>query len=229
MDHSCRLHVETLWISPYVFSSFVALKEKGITFEVANVALIEGDHLSKDYGALSLTARVPCLEHGGFALSESSAIAEYLEERYPPPAHQRLLPQELKQRARARQLMAWLRSDLSSLREDRSTITMFYPFDLAPLRPSAEADAAKLLRVADSLIPADAGPVFGAWSLLDSELSFMLHRLLLNGHPLPDKIHDYATREWQRPSVRAFLEQPRPREIPEAYWLYCGTPRPKLK
>jgi glutathione S-transferase len=226
---SCRLHAETLWISPYVFSSFVALKEKQVDFEVADVSLIHGSHLAKDYGSLSLTARVPCLEHEGFALSESSAIAEYLDERFPPPAHARLLPESMQARARARQLMAWLRSDLGALREERSTVTMFYRFHLQALSPAAERDTGKLLRVAESLIPEDAGSLFGVWSIVDSELSFMLHRLLLNSHALPDRIRTYAEREWQRPAVQAFINQPRPAEVPEGYWLYAGTPRPRVK
>ena len=125
--------------------------------------------------------------------------------------------------------MAWLRSDLGALREERSTVTMFYHFDLEPLGPAAARDAAKLLRVANSLIPADAGCLFGTWSLVDSELSFMLHRLLLNGHGLPSRIRTYAEREWQRPTVQGFVNQPRPKEVPEGYWVFAGTPRPKAK
>jgi len=35
------LYAETLWISPYVFSSFVALREKGLPFEIVHVNLQE--------------------------------------------------------------------------------------------------------------------------------------------------------------------------------------------
>jgi glutathione S-transferase len=229
VSNPCRLHVESLWISPYVFSSFVALKAKRIDFDVVTVRLIEREHQSKEYGDLSLTGRVPCLEHEGSALSESSAIAEYLEERFPPPAHARLLPQDMRDRARARQLMAWLRSDLLALREERPTITMFYRFELEPLSPAGERDTAKLLRVADALVPADASALFGDWSLVDSELAFMLHRLLLNDHALPSRIHSYAERQWQRPTVQAFVSQPRPAQVPESYWTHAGMACPKAK
>jgi glutathione S-transferase len=224
-----RLHAESLWISPYVFSSFVALKEKQVDFDVVEVKLFEGAHRTRQYGDLSLTARVPCLEADGFALSESSAIAEYLDERFPAPAHTRLLPESITDRARARQLMAWMRSDLVALREDRSTVTMFYRFHLAPLGPAAEHDVHKLLRVAESLIPEHGGSLFGQWALVDSELSFMLHRLLLNDHDLPPRVRAYAEREWQRPTVQAFVRQPRPVEVPDGYWAHAGTPRPKTK
>lgn len=229
MPNDLRLHAESLWISPYVFSSFVALMEKGLNFEVAQVKLIDGEHQSSRYRALSLTARVPCLEHDGFTLSESSAIAEYLEECFAPQAYPRLLPESVTARARARQLMAWLRSDLMALREDRSTVTMFYQFQLAALSAAAERDTAKLIHLAKALIPPNAGSLFGDWSLVDSELAFMLHRLLLNGHDLPEKVRAYAEREWQRPTVQAFVNQPRPKALPESYWEYAGTPRPRVK
>ena len=62
--------------------------------------------------------------------------------------------------------------------------------------------------------------------MVDSELAFMLHRLLLNGDAVPDRIATYARKQWQRPSVRAFVEHVRPRKVPEAYWAVSGTPKP---
>jgi glutathione S-transferase len=222
-----RLYGETLWISPYVFSSFVALQEKKVPFDVVEVALAEGAHLEPAYRDSSLTARVPAIEHAGFHLAESSAIAEYLDEALPAPAYVRLLPEGIRERARARQLMAWLRSDLGALREERSTVTMFYRFRLGALSGAAERDAQKLIRVAEQTIPADSGPLFGTWSLVDSELAFMLHRLLLNGEPVPARVRAYAESQWRRPSVRAFVEHPRPAAVPDSYWTFSGTPRPE--
>jgi glutathione S-transferase len=221
------LYGETLWISPYVFSSFVALHEKGLPFDVVEVALAEGAHLAPAYRDTSLTARVPSLAHAGFHLAESSAIAEYLDDKFPAPAYDRLLPVSLRERARARQLMAWLRSDLGALRDERSTVTMFYRFRLPSLSAAAEREAQKLIRVAEQTIPPDAGPIFGAWRLIDSELTFMLHRLILNGHDVPAHVRDYAAAQWQRPSVLAFVEHPRPAAVPDSYWAFSGTPRPE--
>src|SRR5436190_19709142 len=115
------LYADTPWISPYVFSSFVALREKGVAFEVVDVDLDRGEQHAPQFRAASLTARVPMLCDGDLTLSESSAIAEYLEEAYPPPRHSRLFPAAAGDRARARQMMAWLRSDLLALREERPT------------------------------------------------------------------------------------------------------------
>ncbi len=173
-----------------------------------------------------LATRVPSLQHAGFNLAESSAIAEYLEEVFPPPAHQALFPADAQSRARARQLMAWMRSDLSALREERSTITMFYRFALPALSPNGQRDAERLVHVAEQLVPPDNGPLFGSWSLVDSELSFMLHRLILNGDPLPGRLRSYAEGQWARPTVREYVDHARPATVPPGYWTYSGMREP---
>lgn len=220
---SCRLFAETLWISPYVFSTMVALREKGIPFEVSEVALADGEHLQPAYRDASLTGRVPSIEHGGFYLAESSAIAEYLDEVFPAPTYPRLLPEGARERARARQLMAWFRSDLGVLRDERPTVLMFYPYRPRPLTDAGKREVEKLIRVAEQTIPSRPGPLFGNWYLVDSELAFMLHRLILTGYELPPRVRAYAEAEWQRPAVRAFVDHRRPAKVPDSYWAF--TPR----
>jgi glutathione S-transferase len=222
-----RLYTEALYISPYVFSSLVALRAKAAAFDVVEVGLFEGANRRPEYARASVTERIPSLEHRGFRLAESSAIAEYLEEVLPPPGHVRLLPEGVQDRARARQIMAWLRSDLGALRDERSTVTMFYKFKLEPLSASARKDVDRLLRVADQLVPAGGGPLFGAWSLVDAELAFMIHRLLLNADPVPERLAAYARGQWARDAVREFAEHARPSTVPESYWAFSGTPRPE--
>jgi glutathione S-transferase len=221
----CTLFGEDLWISPYVFSTFVALREKGIPFAVVEIGLAAGNHLQPDYRDASLTARVPSLDHDGFRLSESSAIAEYLEEVFPAPHYPTVLPANVQARARARQVMAWLRSDLGGLRAERPTVTMFYRFRVPALSPAAALDSQKLIRVAEQLVPRDGGPLFGLWCLADSELAFALHRLLLNGDAVPNRVRAYAEAQWSRPAVRAFAEHPRPASVPDTYWAFSGTPK----
>lgn len=201
------LFADTFWISPYVFSCFVTLREKGLDFSVEPVALQTKAQEVPTFRDGTFTGRVPALRHGDFWLAESTAIIEYLEEAFPeaPP----VLPRGARERARARQILSWLRSDLLPIREERSTTTMFYERASAPLSAAGEAAAAKLVRVADLLVPQGSGPLFGAWSQADSDLAFILHRLLLNGHEVPAKVRAYAEREWQRPSVQEFIKRER--------------------
>jgi glutathione S-transferase len=204
------LYGESAWDSPYVFSVFVALTEKGLPFEVRVLDLDKKEQQTPAYRERSLTARVPSIEHGGFALSESLAIIEYLDEAFPAPAHPRLLPAGVSERARARQILSWLRSDLGALRDERPTTTMFYARATTPLSAAAGAAADKLVRVAEQVIPAGEGDLFGVWSSADADLAFMLHRLILNGDVVPERVARWAARQWARPSVRAYAEHERP-------------------
>ena len=99
-----KLYVGADFVSAFAMSAFVALKEKQLSFELVTLDLKARDNYQASYRDLSLTCKIPTLIHQGFALSESSAIAEYLEEV--APGHNRLLPLDIKQRARARQLQA---------------------------------------------------------------------------------------------------------------------------
>ena len=203
-----------MWTSPYVLSCFVALTEKALPFEVRTVALHEGAQRLAAYVQTSFTARVPALVDGDFSLSESSAIVEYLEDKWPAPAHAPLLPRDVKDRARARQIMAWVRSDLDPIRAERSSEYVFYPLDtlppLSPLSNAALGAVEKLVGFAERVIPADGGALFGAWCIADTDLAMMLQRLVKTNVPLPARLIAFAKREWQRASVEAFVNTPRP-------------------
>jgi glutathione S-transferase len=122
--------------------------------------------------------------------------------------------------------MAWLRSDLGALREERPTVSMFYDRAEHPQSAACRDAVARLVGVAEALIPASGGSLFGAWSLVDSELALMLQRLVLNGDTLPARVKAYADREWARPSVREYVTHARPAVVPEGYWSIPGNVRP---
>jgi glutathione S-transferase len=200
------LHVDSRFLSPYAMSAYVALVEKNLPFELRTVDLESGAQHGQGYASRSVTGRVPMLEHGTFALAESSAIAEYLEDVYPPPAHAALYPAKPEDRARARQVQAWLRSDLMPLRAERSTEVVYLgPVD-KPLSEEAKRAAHRLFAAAQSLIGSK-GRLFAAWSIADTDLALMLNRLVRNGDEVPSALAEFARREWERPSVRAWLEK----------------------
>jgi len=208
------LYADPFWVSPYVFSSFVALREKGLDFEVITIDIARGDHRREPFRSASLTARVPALDDHGFWLSESNAIAEYLEEAYPPPEHRRLFPADPRQRARARQLMAFLRSDLGPLRDERPSEMVFYQTSGAPLSEAALRAAHKLIEVAEQQLPAGASTAFDEWSVADADLALGLRRIAGDADLLPERLRDYAALQWARPSVRAYVEHPREPFVP---------------
>ncbi len=214
-DTTLALYGDPLWISPYVFTCVVALEEKRLPYTYVPIDMKTAAQKSADYVARSLTGRVPSLAHGAFSLAESQAIVEYLDESFADTA--RVLPTDTQHRARARQVLAWIRSDLMPIREERSTTTMFYDRANKPLSPQGVVAAEKLVRVAEALVPADGGYLFGDFSVADGDLAFMLHRLILNGDPVPERITTWAKRVFERPSVQAFVAAPRAAFFPYSY------------
>ncbi|KGD89947.1 glutathione S-transferase [Achromobacter sp. RTa] len=204
MGAPLTLFVDSLFLSPYAMSAYVALTEKQLPFEVRPIDLEVGEQRMQPYQARALTSRVPALTHQDFHLTESSAIAEYLDEAFPAPEHAALYPRDLRARARARQLQAWLRSDLAALRQERPTETVFYGAAGQPLSDAAHAAAAKLVRVAESLVGAGRACLFDEWCIADTDLAVMLKRL--SQDDLPETLRAYAEGQWQRSSVQKWLE-----------------------
>jgi len=183
-------------------SVFVALTEKGIDFQMSTVDLQALENQAEAYTALSQTQRVPTLVDGDFALSESSAITEYLENAYPQI---QIYPHDVRQLAKARQVQAWIRSDLLPIRQERSTLVVFYGKKSGPLSPAARMAADMLFQAAQALLTGGTEHLFGQWSIADVDLALMLNRLILNGDAVPQVLVDYAQRQWQRIGVGAAL------------------------
>lgn len=205
MNEPLTLYIDSNYVSPYAMWAFVALKEKRLPFALQCVDLAAKQHHDAAFGNRFLTGKVPALLHGDFALAESSAIIEYLEDAFPAPAHPPLYPADARERARARQLQAWIRSDLMALREERPTTVIFKaPVD-KPLSDAGRAAADKLIRVAAGLVGEGADHLFGAWCIADTELALTLNRLVANGDAVPANLRRYVQAQWARPSVQAWV------------------------
>ncbi|NHZ40223.1 glutathione transferase [Massilia aquatica] len=197
------LYVDRRFTSPWALSAFQALTEKKLPFTLHTVDLDKGEQKQVPFRDLGPLGRVPLLVQGDLALAESSAIVEYLEEAFPPPAYAAVLPAGLEQRARARQVMAWLRSDLMALRAERSTEVVFYAPVVTPLTAAGQAAAERLIAIAERLVTGE--HLFGQWSIADTELALMLNRLILNGDPVPERLTAWCAAQWQRDSVRQWI------------------------
>jgi glutathione S-transferase len=209
---SLTLYIDHYWMSPYALSAFVALEEKQLPYTLREVSLAGHEHKASQYGAR--TGRVPALQHGDFWLAESQAIAEYLAEAFPHPAHPRIFPEDLRQRAICREVMAWVRSDLMPLREERPTSSVWFQRAERPLSTAGQEAKARLVRFCDGLIAEGRTSLFDSWCLADTDLAMMIQRLHLNGEPLPKKIAAYAEANWQRASVARWCNHERPTYVP---------------
>ena len=205
-EGSLVLYADSNFFSPYVLSVFVSLTEKGIPFEIETVDLQAQAHYQSAYTKISLSRRVPTLVQGNFSLSESSAICEYVDEQYPAPHYPRIYPAGLRARAVAREIQAWLRSDLMPIREERSTEVIFCGRQERALSDGAIASTEKLFAAAEQLLDKGNDYLFGDWCIADTDLAVMLNRLVAHGDDVPEVLRAYTLKQWQRPAVQAWLQ-----------------------
>jgi glutathione S-transferase len=200
------LYVDSNFASPYALVAYVSLLEKGLTFDVKPLELFADAQKDSSF-AMSITRRVPTLIQDGFALSESSAICEYLDESFDGTP---LYPKGLRNRARARQVQAWVRSDLLPIREERPTWVVFCGAKRPALSPQGAEAAQKLFVGALQLLEGRSENLFGDWSIADVDLTMMLQRLIAHGDSVPERLAQYANQQWRRPSVQQWIKLPRP-------------------
>ncbi len=112
MTDSIVLH--GYWRSSASYRVRMALNLKGLDWESRTVHLVrDGGEQHRDaYRALNPQALVPTLEIDGLVITQSMAMLEYLEERFPEPA---LLPGSAAERARVRAIAQAIACDIHPL------------------------------------------------------------------------------------------------------------------
>lgn len=104
------------WRSGTSYRTRIALNLKGLTYRTEAVDLRTGAQRSEAYLARNPQGLVPALEVDGRVLTQSPAILEWLEERYPEPA---LLPRDPLDRAEVRAMAALIGCDVHPLNNMR--------------------------------------------------------------------------------------------------------------
>jgi maleylacetoacetate isomerase len=107
-----RLH--TYWRSSAAYRVRIALALKGLAYESVARHLLRdgGEQRRPDYLAVNPQGLVPALEDDGVVLTQSLAICEYLEERFPQPP---LLPVTARDRAAVRAMALAVACDIHPL------------------------------------------------------------------------------------------------------------------
>jgi glutathione S-transferase len=88
--------------SPYAWRVWLALEHKDIAYELKTMSFSAGDLRKPEYLAINPRGKVPVVVDDGFALYESVAILEYLDEQYP---RAKLFPGDARQRALVRRMV----------------------------------------------------------------------------------------------------------------------------
>lgn len=116
--------------SPYSWRVWLALEHKQVPYELRVLSFAAGDTRKPEFVALNPRHHVPTIVDDGFVLWESTAILEYLDERFPAGA--RLYPGDAKARARIRRLVQEAGEYVGGECIDPITEEYFYRGEAAP-------------------------------------------------------------------------------------------------
>jgi glutathione S-transferase len=161
--------------SPFAWKVWLTLEHKGVPYEFKLLSFDAKDTQKPEFLKVNPRGQVPAIVHDGFALYESLAICEYLEERFP---HQPLLPLEPQARATVRRLALEADSHVPKADTELFEQTLFRakdaPEDRAKIA-AAQETVLKELAIWDARLTGDY--LAGALSLADFTLYPFLRTL----------------------------------------------------
>lgn len=198
-------------LSPFVRKVLIVAHLKGITIEFKMVTPHAEDEAFK---AASPFGLVPAIDDDGFLLSDSSAIALYLERRYPTPP---LLPGDAKAYGRALWLEEFGDSILGKACGNLAFQTAFAPrlfnraVDEALVKKYSEEDVPAALTYLESVIPGCGFLTGDDFSLADASVIAALMALTLASYTVEDKqwpkVTSYMKRALEHPAVAGEFER----------------------
>ena len=186
--------------SPYSWRVYLALKHKNAPFEARLVSFDKNEHKTREFLAINPRHQVPAITDDGFALYESSAILEYLDERFPEAPL--LFPGDRRSRALVRQ---WI-SELSAYVEPPIEVLvdeLFYVPEAGKRNRAAIAEArTELALELERIEPRVSGQWLGdALSAAD----FTLYPLLAMFPRFERREPELALRSFVGPKVLAWM------------------------
>jgi glutathione S-transferase len=132
------------YVSPYVRKVLVCMELKGLDYEVDPITPFFGND---EFRRLSPLCRIPVLIDDGLVLTDSTVIAEYLDEQFSEPP---LMPKDPKERARAR----WLEEFADTRLGDVFIWGLFYPKFVHPNVWKEPGDQGRIEQSLSTEIPA---------------------------------------------------------------------------
>jgi glutathione S-transferase len=195
------------YLSPYVRKVLVCLAHKGIPYRIDPIVPFFGN---AEFTRLSPLRRIPVLICDRMVLSDSTAICEYLDERWPQHP---MYPQTPEQRARAR----WL-EEFADTRLGDVFIWHFYAQLVVRKRVWREEPDAEVVRKArEEEIPAvldylegelpPAGWLFSQFCVADAAIATFFRNAAFAGFAIDGerwpRTADFVTRALERPEFVA--------------------------
>jgi maleylacetoacetate isomerase len=193
----------------------IALNLKGIDYEKRQVNLVDGDQNSREYRGLNPQGLVPMLDIDGHRLTQSLAIINYLEVRYPTPP---LIPAAAAERAHVAAMAMTVACDIHPLNNLR--VLKYLKNELH--QPQEEVDRWYAHWISEGLVALEAmaAPKAGKFLFGDAptEADVCLVPQLYNARRFNVPIDDFPTllgADENANSIEAFASaQPDRQEVP---------------
>lgn len=205
-----QLYIGNKNYSSWSMRPWVLLKQAALPFDEIKLrfdAFSPGSKFKTELARISPAGRVPVLVDGDLAVWDTLAIAEYVAERFPD---QKLWPQDVKSRARARSVCAEMHSGFGALRSH-------FPMNIEAALPEVGArvlaeqagvrdDLARLVGMWSALLETSGGPMlFGHFGIADAFFAPVVMRLNTYRVPVPAAISAYMQRVTALPGVAAWI------------------------
>lgn len=202
-------------LSPFVRKVALIAEEKGLDYELRPFRTREG--YLPEFLACSPFRKIPAIDDGGFTLCDSTAIALYLDAKYPLPA---LIPSAPEAQGR----VMWFDEFTDTILAASGLKILFHRV-VGPkmlkvggdeaIALEGEAELPPLLDWLESVVPAEGWLVGSNFSLADISVAAMLRTLSLVGHgpaPARPRTKAWYERVVARPAWQAVLalEHPLP-------------------
>jgi len=182
---------------------WLGLEHKRLPYELKVMSFGAGDLKTDEFGKLNPRRKIPVIQDGDFALYESAAIMEYLEDAYPESgAH--LFPVAVKPRAIARRLIREMDDYLGTALDKLLDETLFKPrekWDDAAIRDRRDAFLKELTHyetalAQDQFLAEDAGAA-----------DFTLYPMIALALRIEIKKPDIALRSALGPRLSAWMQR----------------------
>jgi glutathione S-transferase len=133
--------------SPFAWRVWLALEHKQVPYELKVMSFSSGDLRTPAFGAINPRHKVPAIVDEGFALYESVAIVEYLDERFLGAAP--LFPGDVRGRALVRRMVQEADQYFGPALDAIADTVLFMPaekWDAAAIAQAREKVASELQR-----------------------------------------------------------------------------------
>ena len=192
-----RLIIGNKNYSSWSLRAWLPLRHLDVPFEEERVALFEPGYKDRIL-ARSPAGRVPVLIDGDVTVWDSTAIGEYLADKFPGRG---LWPDAIAERARARSVSAEMHAGFAALRTHMPmNIRARYPG--RGRTPAVAVDIARVCEIWRDCLRRSGGPfLFGGFGLADAMYAPVAARLLTYAVELETGLAAYVDRIWNLPAM----------------------------